>query len=65
MALLLSFAARYLAYHQVRVSPGLRIRFDPKGPRAGLWLSGNLVTTSVANWPFSDRYRLIEPQTDT
>jgi len=37
---------------------------DPKGVRPGLWLTGNLVTTPVANWSFADK-QTIQLQTHT
>jgi hypothetical protein len=45
---------------------GLRL-FAP-GPRnnkPGFWLKGNVVTTPVADWSFTDRYQTIELQTRT
>jgi hypothetical protein len=45
---------------------GARITgFNPKGPRAGLWLSGSLVTSPVNDWSFVDNYPTIEVQTNT
>jgi len=38
---------------------------DPKGARPGLWLTGNLVTTPVADWSFADKIQTIQLQTRT
>lgn len=38
---------------------------NPRGPRPGLWLSGNVVAVPVADWSFADRYPTIEVQTKT
>lgn len=38
---------------------------NPRGPRPGLWLSGNLVATPVIDWSFANRYPTIEVQTKT
>ena len=38
---------------------------NPSGPRPGLWLSGNLVTTPVPDWSFANDYPTIEVQTKT
>ena len=38
---------------------------DPKGRRPGLWLKGNLVTTPVTDWSFTDKLHNIEIQTET
>jgi hypothetical protein len=38
---------------------------NPRGPRPGLWLSGNLITTPVADWSFANNYPTIEVQTKT
>jgi hypothetical protein len=44
----------------------LRIRgFNPSGPRPGLWLSGNLITTPVADWSFANSYPTFAVQTNT
>jgi len=39
--------------------------FEPNGTRPGLWLKGNLVTTPVTDWSFTDKYPTIEIQTNT
>jgi hypothetical protein len=39
--------------------------FNPHGPRAGLWLSGNLITAPITDWSFAGSYPTIELQTDT
>jgi hypothetical protein len=39
--------------------------FNPRGPRAGLWLSGTLVTAPVTDWSFANSYPTIEVQTKT
>ena len=36
---------------------------NPKGPRAGLWLTGNLVTTPVTDWTFTDNFPNVEVET--
>ncbi|MBZ5699068.1 MAG: hypothetical protein LAN18_11040 [Acidobacteriia bacterium] len=38
---------------------------NPKGRRPGLWLSGDVVTTPVADWSFTDKYPNIMIQTRT
>ena len=38
--------------------------FNPRGPRPGLWLSGNLITALVTDWSFADSYPTIEVQTN-
>jgi hypothetical protein len=38
---------------------------NPSGPRPGLWLSGKLITTTVADWSFANSYPTIEVQTRT
>jgi hypothetical protein len=38
---------------------------NPRGPRPGLWLSGNRVIVPVADWSFANRYPTIEVQTKT
>jgi hypothetical protein len=38
---------------------------NPRGPRPGLWLSGNVVAAPVTDWSFADRYPTIEVQTRT
>jgi hypothetical protein len=38
---------------------------DPKGVRPGLWLTGNLVTSPVADWSFADKIQTIQLQTRT
>jgi hypothetical protein len=39
--------------------------FEPNGPRRGLWLKGDLVTTPVADWSFTDNIQNVEVQTNT
>ena len=41
------------------------VGLDPKERRAGLWLTGEVVTTPVADWAFTDKYRNIYVQTKT
>jgi hypothetical protein len=41
------------------------VGFEPKGNRAGLWLKGNLVTTPITDWSFTNKYPTIEIQTNT
>src|SRR5271167_1773681 len=38
---------------------------EPRDRTPGLWLKGNLVTTPVADWSFSDKYPTIAIQTRT
>ena len=38
---------------------------DPKGRRPGLWLTGNVATTPVADWSFTDKIPTVEIQTRT
>jgi hypothetical protein len=38
---------------------------NPNGTRPGLWLTGNLVTTPVADWSFADKIQTIQIQTRT
>jgi hypothetical protein len=38
---------------------------DPKDRRPGLWLKGELVTTPVTDWSFTDKVRNVELQTRT
>ncbi len=38
---------------------------EPTTRRPGLWLKGELVTTPVANWSFTDNIPLIQVQTNT
>ncbi len=38
--------------------------FEPNGPRPGLWLKGDLVTTPVADWSFTDSIHDVEIQTN-
>ena len=38
---------------------------NPNGPRPGLWLSGKLITTPVADWSFANTYPTIAVQTNT
>lgn len=39
--------------------------FGPHGRTPGLWLKGNLVTTPVSDWSFTDKYPNLEIQTRT
>jgi hypothetical protein len=39
--------------------------FEPNGRRPGLWLKGNLVTTPVADWSFTDKVQNVKIQTNT
>lgn len=41
------------------------VGLDPKDRRAGLWLTGEVVTTPVTDWSFTDKYRNIYVQTKT
>jgi hypothetical protein len=38
---------------------------DPKDRRPGLWLTGNVVTTPVHDWSFTDNHPTIKVQTGT
>lgn len=38
---------------------------NPRGPRPGLWLSGNLVASQVSDWSFANAYPTIEVETRT
>lgn len=38
---------------------------NPRGPRPGLWLSGELVTAPIEDWSFANSYPLVEVQTNT
>lgn len=42
-----------------------QIGLDPQGPRPGLWLRGEVVTTPVSDWSFTDKYETIFVQTRT
>lgn len=39
--------------------------FEPDGRRPGLWLKGNLVTTPVTDWSFTDKVQNVKVQTNT
>ena len=39
--------------------------FGPHGNTPGLWLKGNVVTTPVTDWSFTDKYETINVQTST
>jgi hypothetical protein len=39
--------------------------FGPWDRTPGLWLSGHLVTTPVADWSFANKYQTLEIQTNT
>jgi hypothetical protein len=41
------------------------VGLDPKERRPGLWLSGNVVTTPVTDWSFTDKYPTIFAETRT
>src|SRR5712692_12021254 len=41
------------------------VGLDPKDRRAGLWLTGEVVTMPVTDWSFTDKYRNIYVQTKT
>ncbi len=38
---------------------------NPRGPRPGLWLSGNVIAAPVTDWSFANSYPTIEVQTNT
>ena len=38
---------------------------EPRNTRPGLWLKGDLVTTPVTDWTFTDKYRTIKLQTNS
>jgi hypothetical protein len=39
--------------------------FGPHGNTPGLWLKGDLVTTPVSDWAFTDKFETINVQTNT
>ena len=39
--------------------------FEPRQRTPGLWLKGNIVTTPVADWSFTDKYPTVKVQTRT
>jgi hypothetical protein len=39
--------------------------FGPRARTPGLWLKGNLVTTPVADWSFTDKIPTVQLQTET
>src|ERR1700686_1061125 len=39
--------------------------FEPRERTPGLWLKGNIVTTPVADWSFTDKYPTVKVQTRT
>ncbi|HYL38912.1 MAG TPA: hypothetical protein VEV17_23545 [Bryobacteraceae bacterium] len=39
--------------------------FEPHGNTPGLWLTGNLVTTPVSDWSFTDAFQTVNVQTQT
>jgi hypothetical protein len=39
--------------------------FEPRERTPGLWLKGDLVTTPVADWSYTDKYQTIKLQTRT
>ena len=39
--------------------------FEPRNTRPGLWLKGDLVTTPVTDWSFTDKYRTLKLQTNS
>jgi hypothetical protein len=39
--------------------------FGPSGPIPGLWLKGDLVTTPVSDWSFTNNFPVVEIQTNT
>ena len=39
--------------------------FEPNGRRPGLWLKGDLVTTPVGDWSFTDKIQNLKIQTNT
>src|SRR5215469_196011 len=46
------------------VGRGARHRFEPNGRRPGFWLKRNLVTTPVADAPFTDKVQNVKIQTN-
>src|SRR5215469_4383856 len=46
------------------VGRGARHRSEPNGRRPGFWLKGNLVTTPVADWSFTDKVQNVKIQTN-
>ena len=41
------------------------VGFEPNGRRPGLWLKGDLVTTPVTEWSFTDKIQNVKIQTNT
>ena len=41
------------------------IGLDPHERRPGLWLSGDLATTSISDWSFTDKYKTVKVQTSS
>ncbi len=41
------------------------VGFEPNGRRPGLWLKGNVVTTPVTDWSFTDKIQNVKIQTKT
>src|SRR5579862_9754194 len=39
--------------------------FEPNGRRPGLWLKGDLITTPVTDWSFTDKIQNVKIQTNT
>jgi hypothetical protein len=39
--------------------------FEPHDRTPGLWLKGDLVTTPVADWSFTDKFQTVKVQTNT
>jgi len=38
---------------------------EPRNTRPGLWLTGDVVTTPVTDWSFTDKYRTLKLQTNS
>ena len=41
------------------------VGFEPNGRRPGLWLKGDLVTTPVTDWSFTEKVQNVKLQTNT
>ena len=41
------------------------IGLDPKERRPGLWLKGDVTTTAITDWSFTDQYKTVKVQTSS
>jgi hypothetical protein len=65
MKTLLNFLGAILACLVLLLVVARITGFEPDGRRPGLWLKGDLVTTPVADWSFTDNIPNVEIQTNT